>query len=586
MPERSDRRREVAGDPIVASREREGNLTGDPDAGRSSTASIGPLALREQRAQSWLRDRAFHSILSGIVIVDVTLPGQPIVDVNPGFCTITGYAYDEVIGRNCRLLQGQDTDPDTTQRIRDAIATGTEITVTVLNYRKSGEPFWNELHIAPVTSVDDLITHFVGYQLDVTERERDRSHERFLAEATIILGATLDFETTLLDLARLAVPRVADWCGVDMIDDDSRLRRSVSVHSDGSIPTGVDEAAGPRPMGDDDGDVPASVIRTGQPTLITDIQAGGSPASAFLGELLWDGMTSVLVVPLTARGRTFGALSLAVGPSGCHYTLADLTMATSLAARTALAIDNARLFADQQSAVRARDQFLSVAAHELRTPISSIKGYAQLLQRAQVRQTLTPERLHRSIATIVMASERLVTLTDDLLDVSRLQLDHMPLRARRIDYRALLTGITDRYADAFRDRHTVSFVATDETCDAWADPERIEQVVINLLENAANYSPDGGDVDVRTWSDGGRIYTAVRDHGIGMTAESLEGAFEPFVRAAEAVERGIPGLGLGLYICRGIIARHGGGIRATSKPGSGATVTFWLPCDERSPGTP
>lgn len=526
-----------------------------------------------------LRDRAVHAMMSGIVIVDLTLPDQPIVDANPAFCRITQYPYEEVIGRNCRFLQGAGTDPAVVRRIREAIDGRAELTVTLLNYRLDGEPFWNELHLAPVRIDDQPITHFVGYQLDVTERERDRSHGRFLAEATTILGATLDFDTTLVDLARLAVPRVADWCGVDLVAEDARVKRTVSVRAGGSGAIELDEVVDVPSVAETDLDIPATVIRTGVAALVADIAAVDESSSPFLRERAREGMTSVLVAPLTARGRTFGALSLAVSQPARRYVEADLTMAISLASRTAMAIDNARLFADQQSAVRARDQFLSIAAHELRTPISSIKGYAQLLQRAHARMILTPERFERSIGTIVLASERLALLTDDLLDVSRLQMDHMPLRTRRIDYGQLLTTIMEHYSDAFQDRHAIVLAPIDDACEVKADPERIEQVIINLLENAAKYSPEGGDILVRIWATGERMYTEVRDNGIGMTAEGLRGAFEPFVRSSEAVERGIPGLGLGLYICRGIIARHGGGIHAESEPGAGVSVTFWLPCE-------
>ena len=562
-----------------------GSLGRDGRIAEAVTGGVTPRVIPGSSSPTGdsLRERAFQAIQSGIMIVDITAPDQPIVDVNQGFCEITGYASDEVIGRNGRFLQGANTDPAAVRQMRQAIAARTETTLTVMNYRRDGEPFWNEVHLAPIRFGDRPVTHFVGFQLDVTERERNRGHALFLTEATAILGQTLDFDTTLLDLARLAVPRMADWCGVDLVDGNSRVKRTVSVRAGGSGVKGLDESIqmvdvpSPREV---DPDAPTTVIRTGEARLVSDIGGDREAASSFLGELARDGMTSVLVMPLIARGRTLGALSLAVGPSARRYVTADLEMATSLAARTAMAIDNARLFADQQTAVRAREQFLSVAAHELRTPISSIKGYAQLLQRAHSRLNLTPERLRRSIGTIVTASERLALLTDDLLDVSRLQLDHLPLRTRKTDYGELARSVTERHADVDQDHHAITLTVVADPCEVRVDPERIEQVLVNLLENATKYSPEGGDIDVRIWVESDRVYTEIRDAGIGMTAEALEGAFEPFVRSAEAVERGIPGLGLGLYICRGIIARHGGGIHAEALPGGGMSVSFWLPCGD------
>jgi signal transduction histidine kinase len=232
-----------------------------------------------------------------------------------------------------------------------------------------------------------------------------------------------------------------------------------------------------------------------------------------------------------------------------------------------------------RQAVRARDEFLSIASHELRTPVTGIKGYAQLLLRAQERNRLEPARLTRSLQAIDEATDRLTTLTQDLLDVSRIRLGQLPLRLQELDLAELVRRIGYRYNDQLPARHEL-------IVDIWApippiqgDADRLEQVLSNLLENAIKYSPDGGTVRVELGRDGDRIVLTVRDDGIGLPDDAAESIFRPFGRALNAAERNLPGMGLGLYICRNIVERHGGTITAKcSGEDLGTTFEISMPC--------
>ncbi len=292
-----------------------------------------------------------------------------------------------------------------------------------------------------------------------------------------------------------------------------------------------------------------------------------------------------MVVPLLARGRVIGAITLIASESGRTFDQDDLALAEDLARRAAAAVDNARLFGQAQAAVRARDQFLSIAAHELRTPVAGLKGYAQMLLRAQARGGLTPERLAQALRTVNTASDRLATLTDDLLDVSRIRLGQLPLRPVPLDLAALVRDVGGRFADGLGPAHRLVSDVPAGPITTTVDASRIEQVLTNLLDNARKYAPEGGEIclGLRGGADDHGVELFVQDSGIGLPPGTAEVIFEPFGRAANAAARNLPGLGLGLYICRDIVERHGGRIWAESAgDGQGTIVRIWLPTDTAS----
>jgi signal transduction histidine kinase len=238
----------------------------------------------------------------------------------------------------------------------------------------------------------------------------------------------------------------------------------------------------------------------------------------------------------------------------------------------------ARLAAE--AAVRARDTFLSVAAHELRTPLTTLKGTTQLLLRRRARGQLDADQLAMTLATLDQSADRLVALTDDLFDVARIRTGQLPLAPRPTDLAALAAESVAQARDRGGDEHRLSLDAPGGLPPVVADAGRIEQVLINLLDNAIKYSPAGGTVTVTLRAEGAGGLIAVRDQGIGLPAGAADAIFAPFGRAENAAASSLPGMGLGLYICRSIVERHGGWIAAESAgEGCGTTITFWLPLD-------
>jgi PAS domain S-box-containing protein len=311
-----------------------------------------------------MRERAVIATDISFTITDPRQPDNPLVWVNPAFTRVTGYAFDEVIGTNCRFLQGPATDPESVAAVREAIAADQPITLTLLNYRKDGTAFWNELAISPVFDADGQVIHHVGVQADVTarvqmEQEREtayRSEQRarseaeearaeaeqaqermaLLAEATEVLTATLDVDTALERLAALAVPVLADWCTVELSEEAGGRPRRFTSRSDGSDDTWSDGGGGPI-----DACAPLTAAHA-------EVLAGGD--AVLLGEL--DGLDcpppvprAAVVVPLRARRRMLGVMTLVTtDESGRRYDRAGFELARDLGRRAGMAVDNARLY--------------------------------------------------------------------------------------------------------------------------------------------------------------------------------------------------------------------------------------------------
>jgi signal transduction histidine kinase len=274
---------------------------------------------------------------------------------------------------------------------------------------------------------------------------------------------------------------------------------------------------------------------------------------------------------LAGRGRVVER-----DPGGEARRIVGVTMDVS--ARHQAESERLRL-AEAEAALRARDEILSIAAHELRTPVTTVMGFADLAIRGLEAGREPGPWLGRALDRIANGSRQLAALIEDLLDVSRLRLGRLDLRLETLDLAELSRDVIDRYRERADEADvSMTFVAPAEPCLVQADRHRLDQVLTNLLDNSLKYSPDGGEVRVKVAAVDGGALMVVRDAGIGLPAGAAEAIFAPFGRAPNAVELNLPGLGLGLHICRGIVERHGGRIWAESAgDGRGTIVSLWLP---------
>ncbi|MBA3532643.1 MAG: response regulator [Ardenticatenales bacterium] len=397
-----------------------------------------------------------------------------------------------------------------------------------------------------------LATANKALQAEVAERQRAEERLRFLAEAGRLLGTSLDYETILRNLAKLVLPDLADWCVIDILTEEGMFSRVAAAHVDPQREEWVREVANLA-------DSPAiqRVLTQGKAGLLEDMKIGGS---------------SCLAVPLVVREQIRGVITL----GAAEYGMAELELAEALAQRAALAVDNAWLYREAQEAVQIRDQFLSIASHELKTPLTVLHGYASLLERRIGQTGVITERDQRALHVIYEQAERLNRLIELLLDISRIETGQLSIERARMDLCALMARLIDEIQPSL-EKHTVRLISACEQLDIEGDELRLEQVFQNLLRNAVKYSPEGGEVTIRVEQHEGRISVGISDQGIGIPAESLPHLFTRFYRAKNVSAQLIGGLGLGLHIVKEIVALHGGEVEVFSHEEQGSTFTVHLP---------
>lgn len=436
-------------------------------------------------------------------------------------------------------------------------------------------------------TVEGLMAHAVEVTEQVHARRQaeemaralrsERDHLRFLIDAGEVLASSLDYPTTLESLARLAVPRLADWCIVDLVTSRAEVERVAVVHADPAKVELARSYAKRYPFDPARATGVAAVLRGGQsefyPELSDDFLARIARDAEHLRLMKQLSIASVMIVPLVARGRTLGAITFIAGESGRRYDREDLRLAEDLARRAALAVDNARLYQEAQTAIQARDEFLSVAAHELKTPITSLLGVTQVeIRRLRKSGEGAPEGIARALDRIERQSHKLAEMVGKLLDVARIEQGQLAIEPSPTD---LATLVREVVAQRTRGENRLVTVDTPSHVEAPVDALRLEQVISNLVDNALKYSPPDQPVEVTlTTSDSGRVEIAVRDHGPGIPLEARDRVFDRYFQAHRRDYQS--GLGLGLFVSKQIVDLHGGEIAAEFPPDGGCRFVVRL----------
>ena len=405
-----------------------------------------------------------------------------------------------------------------------------------------------------------------------------KARAHFMAEASALLASSLDADVVLDRFARLTIPRLGDWCIVELVEGET-TRLATVAHSDPAKVALARELRERFPPDRERHTGMYEVIRTGRPELhaeVTDEQlvaAARSPEE--LAAFRAVEIRSLLIVPLVARERAVGALTLASATPG-RYTPADLEFVGELCGRAALAIENASLYQELRKAVRVRDDFMSIAGHEVRTPLAALQLHLQTISRSAARDPVLQghAKLRERIAKALDNGDRLERLVAELLDVSRVTANRLKLEVEDLDLTQLVDEVVGRLREQAEryDSHLV-FRGGGPLPGRW-DRFRIEQVVSNLLTNALKYGR-GKPVEVETAEDAGFAVVRVRDFGIGIDLVDQRRIFERFERAVS--DRHYGGLGLGLWIARQIVEASGGTITVQSEPERGSRFTVRLP---------
>lgn len=609
----------------------------------------------EAEASLRLQERALASSSCGVVITDMLQPGQPILYVNEAFERITGYSAEEVLGKNCALLQGGKHEAQYgLEDIRQAIAHGRSTKVVIRNYRKDGEPFWNELQLSPLHDDSGRVTHYIGIQNDISP---NIAATQALVDSEQRLALTIDalhegvWDWNIPDDRLITSPSWSEILGLDpflvasepsfstfarqlpnewaqRVEDEIKANIAKSgndffmehqmLHADGrkiwvaNHARVVERAADGSPvrMVGTIVDITqriessqriiglmrqldtiftlspdafayfdeAGVLSFVNPAfeLMTGIQAGevseltldgfhervranADPACAFPdGSALdstddQDGQLLYLLKP-TRRILLLSRRSAGMGRSAVVY-LRDVTRETE--------VD------------RMKSEFLSTAAHELRTPMASIMGFAELL----MLREFSPERTKDMLGTMHRQACRLTDLINELLDLARIEAragKDFKIARHRLEP-VVRDAVAALHVDGDRSRMRLHLPEGLPEIDI--DPAKMQQAVINLLSNAYKYSPDGGPIDIsiqeRQKNDLTQIGVVIRDYGIGMSPEQSARVFERFFRADPSGN--IPGTGLGMSLVKEIMDTHGGEVEVDSVLGEGTCAALWLP---------
>ncbi|WP_158502099.1 AAA family ATPase [Vitiosangium sp. GDMCC 1.1324] len=420
---------------------------------------------------------------------------------------------------------------------------------------------------------------FEKLKVEVEERTRAERAVRFLSDVSALLAESLDYATTLRRLARFVAPAFADWCVVDVVETGGKLRRLAGVHADPRKERILRELEERYPPDWGSPHPSARVVANGKPLVLSELtEAVLQPFcrdAEHLRLIQGLGSQSVMTVPLVARGRRLGAISVGTADPRRPFGPADQALAEELARRAAIAIDNAHLYQEAQEGIRIREEFLGVAAHELKTPITSMNiGLQAVIRR---RERPSEERVMRVLQATDKQVRRLMRLVDDVLDVSRLHAGRLELYLERVDLVAVVADVMERFDESIVQSGSQVDVRADAAVVGLWDRSRLDQVVANLLGNALKFG-EGKPIELSIARRGGSAELAVVDHGIGISPERLPHIFERFERAVPTRHYG--GFGLGLYIVRSITEALGGSVHVESTPGQGSTFTVVLPCGE------
>ncbi|WP_437821538.1 AAA family ATPase [Sorangium sp. So ce1078] len=415
-------------------------------------------------------------------------------------------------------------------------------------------------------------------QVARTAAEAAERRAAFQAEAGAILSESLDYAETLSRVARLSVGSFCDWCLIDVVEGEL-IRRLSWAHRDPAKESLIEELERRCSLRWDSPCPALRVLRTGEPLLLPEISeesfrryCDDDAHARLIREI---GAHSAIFVPLVARGQPIGALSVVSSVPERRYGDADLELVQEVARRAAIAIDNARLYSAAQEAIRMRDEFLTVATHELNTPLTSLTLSLESMDRAaRSGRPWDPQAISRQIDRALRQATRLTRLNNQLLDVSRIHADRLPLEIEEVNLGSVVREVVARLKlDLERAGCSVSLRDSGRVVGLW-DRSRVDQIVTNLLANAIKFGA-GKPIEVSLGEEAGAARLSVRDHGIGVDPLRQRQIFERFERAVS--DRHYGGLGLGLYISRRIAEAHGGSIRVQSALGAGATFIVELP---------
>ncbi|RKG98512.1 sensor histidine kinase [Corallococcus carmarthensis] len=556
--------------------------------------------LDSERALQHERDFSSAVLDTARALVIVLDPEGRIVRFNRACQEMTGYSFEELRGAHFWTRLQPPEEAARVKRNFAVLAAGQGHEQYESHWMtRTGERRLISWSSNVLRGESGTIEYVIGTGIDITEhrrteQERDQTFQReqqararaeeqerrsaLLAEASGLLTSSLAPKDALRSVAALTVRRFADWCAVDLLDGSPSPQRITEARSEALRATALARMHCALP------DLeaahgPGRVLRVGEPEFFPEGGASLSLGCVRDGQDLAEVVEfpSWISVPLLARAHALGALTLARMEGGGRYGQADFDLAQELARRAAMALDNARLYQQAQMAIGLRDEFLSIASHELKTPVTSLQLSVQGLMRlgrTGALRTAPVETVTHSLEVIERQAKRMAKLVNTLLDVSRIHAGRLELEFEEVDLAALVRDVAARFAPELATSGTRLQLHADRAMPGVWDRSRLDQIFTNLLSNAIKYG-EGRPIEVRVEGDSVMARLEVRDQGIGIPAERHARIFRPFERAVSSRHYG--GLGLGLHIVNQLVERMGGSVQVASEAGHGATFTVELP---------
>lgn len=589
------------------------------------TASLAALRESEERFKS-----IFYNSAIGVTLIT---PDNRFLQVNPAFCRMLGYTEEELTGKSTdEVTYPDDLIISRTGRSQLIEQEKTFVEMEKRYLHKSGKLVWVLVNATFFRNTEGAPLYFIFQIQDITARkqaeeslkmlnarleqrvrertalleaameqaETSRRNFAFLAEATALLVSSLEYQDTMAALVQMAVPYLADYGLVELLEENQALFQTAASDLDPAHDRVLYELRQPAPADLEGGSLFAEAVRTGKSLFFEDVTGDilrrytSDPCQ--LERLRQAGIKALLVVPVVGREKTLGAFTFLQVRPGRRFLPAEIALVEDLARRAAMAIDNNRLYREAQEAVRVqkeldylKDLFVSIAGHELRTPLTTIRGFGQMLQRSLLRQPepLDPEAHQEALVknlhfldTIHRQTNRMNGLISQLLDFSRIQSGQFELtEIAEVNLANLLERVVEQQSTLEPDR-TLTFKAGEGQAIIQGDSDRLEQVLHNLISNACKYSPEGTPVAVELEIAGenpGEAIIMVKDQGHGISPEDQQHIFDRFYRVRNRQTARTSGLGLGLFISHEIIEQHQGKMWLESQPGHGTTFYIALP---------